>query len=972
MNRKKISCIYLILVFSILPSQFVFGQVRAGLGFLKIPPGSSVQTIGGGFSALFDGTTAQFANPGMIGFFPQWQISANYARWIADVNQASLTYGFGLRTPWSRRSKFALALLYQGVPNFDSSNLNAPAASANEFIAAFGLGQPLSIFSRNIAFGTNIKYFKSELGEYTANSLIFDFGVVGHSPKYRLGLPLFEYGYLSAGISMTQLGNSISYDRVGTPLPLTMRTGLAVYLGSHHGIKFQLMTDFYRIKDEDDAISVGTEISFHNLLALNLGYNSRDDLFSHFFVGAKINLNDYQFSGVQMLPGRNQALEFDMATLHEGEFFERTYHGGIHLGPNGPQKFDLLAPALNDTIRSRRAVLRWETTTDPNLYDDVKYTVIVDLDSVKIAQVIEEFENNHFTPWTVILPNLHFEKIETVAADSFELGELKGGQYYWAVFATDQDDHFVFAEKGNVPMSGFIVPVPDIKVKQIHFDYSPWITEDDYHGDLNILIENVGNVAANDFTLEVTDSLLNLVDFLPGFRRSQQHKKLLLSEEKIEKIEPGEVKIVKVPWRTTGLGKHKIQATALVYEQDSEEIIQSESLSAHFHTIPKGKFTCKDTSDVLRIAEVSIDMPIITEICFASGSAEIQSDYLNKSIYDPPITILTERLKANPGMKIQLQGFSDPNSGEKNVKLAEQRSAAVRQAMLQRGVNTEQIEIVPGEVLPRRRVPKNDLDAKWVFEERRFVKITTQKVNIPNLFKPVRHNDQQNATLPVRFENTIESVVELTAGTILCENKTMFDSVSVEDNRSYRNSRIQWVFDEAKAGDWVGKMAKFSFAVIDSLGRRFQTPGKMTYLRHNLEQKEHRLAFPLKFGETEPMYQFYWDRLFDQCREILDNPGMRFAFQGHACAVGPSDVNLRLSKRRAKRFERRFIKYIKRRHAEFYQKFVNRLDSAKGFGEAQPLKMQQMDETPVLVGDNNSPMGRKLNRRIEIYFYPKN
>jgi hypothetical protein len=238
----------------------------------------------------------------------------------------------------------------------------------------------------------------------------------------------------------------------------------------------------------------------------------------------------------------------------------------------------------------------------------------------------------------------------------------------------------------------------------------------------------------------------------------------------------------------------------------------------------------------------------------------------------------------------------------------------------------------------------------------------------------VRHNDQQNATTPVLFENSVKSVLLVVSRTILCENKKMTDSVSVKHNRSNFNSqpRVEWVFDENKATAWAGDWAKFSLAVTDSLDRRFRTPGKMTYLRHNLKQKEHRLAFPLKFGQTEPMYQFYWDRLFEQCQEILENPEMRLTFQGHACAIGPAEVNLRLSQQRAELFKKQFLAYVKKQHPEAHQKLADRLDSAKGLGESQPLKMQKMEGTFVLVGDNNLPLGRKLNRRIEISFYPKN
>jgi len=666
-------------------------------------------------------------------------------------------------------------------------------------------------------------------------------------------------------------------------------------------------------------------------------------------------------------------LELDLVSLHENDFFGRTYHGGIIWGPNGPQNFNMISPSRNDTVRTSQVVLHWENTTDPDLYDEIKYTVVIDADSGKIKNLIDSFEQNRFVFWTLILPNLSYQKVETVTADSLELSGLNGGQYFWSVFASDLDDHFVFAKQRDSEISSFIIPTPNVKIKQIIFDYSPWITEDDYQGDLNILIENSGNVAANELQLQISDSLLQLIHTLPGFRKSHSTKKTILNDEKIKQLAPGEMKVIKVPWRTLGLGKHKIEArlsaTGLPLP---EQKAQSGVLNATFYTIPKGKFTCKDTSDVLRIAEITLDLPVITEICFQRGSAIIQPEYLSGPIPDPPIRILSTRLKANPQFKIQLQGFCDANSDENNVDLANQRANAVKAAMLQQGVAASQIEILPGEILARRRVPKDERDARWVFEERRFVKITTEKGG-PILFEPIRHNDQQNAVRPVPFENNVKSVLALVSQTILGENKKMSDSVSVENSRSKTNTQapLEWVFEEQKAELWVDDLAKFSLAVVDSLGRRFRTHGKMAYLRKNLNQNEHRLAFPLKFGQTEPLYQFFWERLFEQCRELLDNPEMHFVFQGHACAIGPSEINLKLSRQRADFFEKQFLAYIKNQHHAYLQKITDRLDSARGFGESVPLKLQKMEGEPVLVGDNENPLGRKLNRRIEISFYPK-
>ena len=144
--------------------------------------------------------------------------------------------------------------------------------------------------------------------------------------------------------------------------------------------------------------------------------------------------------------------------------------------------------------------------------------------------------------------------------------------------------------------------------------------------------------------------------------------------------------------------------------------------------------------------QVVIFLPVITEVTFEENNTTLHNGYLENAIFDPPLKVIAERLVDNPHLKVKLQGFSDPNSEQPSVELSDSRSQAVKAALLDLGVKPNQIRLLPGAVLPQRRVPKDPTDAKWVFEERRYVKITTDEEGEQVLFAPVKLLDDEILT----------------------------------------------------------------------------------------------------------------------------------------------------------------------------------------------------------------------------------
>ena len=171
-----------------------------------------------------------YANPGATGFLREWQWAASYTRWIPGVYDASFFYGRRVSLPWSRYSRLALGVSYLGIQDFDSTNGREPAANGGDLLITASLGQPVSFISKRLSLGGNIKFFRSRLDDFDASAFIVDFGLLFRSPRFgflKTGLGIFDEGIFSAGIAATQLGSALKFRTTDTPLPKTLRAGIA-------------------------------------------------------------------------------------------------------------------------------------------------------------------------------------------------------------------------------------------------------------------------------------------------------------------------------------------------------------------------------------------------------------------------------------------------------------------------------------------------------------------------------------------------------------------------------------------------------------------------------------------------------------------------------------------------------------------------------------------------------------------------
>jgi len=960
----------LILFFLLLLATNLFAQIRAGSAFLKMLPGARLQSMAAAQTGVIEDLHAIYANPGAAGFLREWQWSASYTKWIADIYNASFIYGQNFRMPWSRHTRYALGLLYQGMPDFDSTDDLMPMSSSSDLVASLSIGQPLTFISNYVSFGSNIKYLRSKLDQFDTSGWAFDTGLSARTPRFGLGNSFFPYGIFSLGFAVTQLGSDLQFNTVGTPLPQTWRAGIAFYTGSHTGLQLLLTADYQEVKDEEGTFGLGAEFTLNRTFSINGGYNFDSDLFEKVSFGVSLRLDDINTSLGDVFPGRNNAMRLDLASMNEQDFFSRTYRGTASDYPIGPEKFSFITYAEIDTFLTDTVLIHWEASADPDLFDDIYYTMVLDQDSSKMAS-LEYLYKEDPDKLLKTLSDSTFLVKENLTDTKYLFTNAVGGNYYWTVVAIDQDKHVRMAEKDDHYIARFYVPMPDIDIEKIEFKYDPWITMDEYQGTLLVTITNKGDRTAENFIVTVSDSLGVLKEWLVD-NDTEEPTTRLLSKTTIDSLQPGKQKTIHLEWNSKWLGKHEIIAFADI---DSNLVEWNEENNIAFqdvYTIPKGQISTGDTAIALLNSRVVIDMPIVTEITFDENSTGISLDYLTFTHFDPHLSIIADRLVRHSQFKIQLQGWADPNSEKAEVDLANRRARAVRDTLIKRGVRPGQIKLAKGQVWPLRRVPSNPEDARWIFEERRMVKISSDSAGQDALFLPLKHTDNETLLKHVIFQTQLKYAVPAFEAFALYYGRGIRDTIALKLNTgSNINKNIQWLPVNKNKLYWDEKEADYHIMFTDTLGRTFRTRSKKVVMHKKDIIRENRIAVPLKFAQTDPLYDFYLDHLFEQASTLLENPEMRIAFSGHACATGSAAINENLSDRRARSFYKVFKDYMKRKHPEYYDSIVRRVDQAKGFGEYNPMQIERLTGEVILIGDNEKSTGRILNRRIEIKIYMK-
>ena len=857
------------------------------------------------------------------------------------------------------------------MPKWDSTEGAADAVTANYLTAGLSIGQRLDWIHESIAVGATIKGIKSQLADYSAQTVAMDAGILIRPARFYIrntGFGLFDYGILTLGASVLNVGTSIKFDAVETKLPMTMRFGAGWRMGKYDGWSILLASDVDKVEARDWNVGVAGEIWWKEILGARVGYRVNDRDLGDFTFGFGFRWDDVMDEMLALPTRYGDAFEVNLASAGYGDVLDQTYRGSLSHYSVAPEPFNLRDPevVVSQVLGISSLVeMNWEKTIDPDPFDEVSYLLLLDRNKKRMDRSVQQVQYDMDAFLASSLKD-SLMLVDYTDETTYTANVNQGGIYYWAVIAYDLAHHVRLAKRGEQHIGEFIVATADLMVQNFQFNPSPWITTTTEQGTVQCDIVNNGNAPSGPF------KFLMLVQ-PPGVAAGQD----TIAEIMVRGLSAGEDTLVVLDWQSSHQGTHHfdmiVDPDSLVKEIYRDNNTRQESVVS----IPKGVLYCPKIVEVMATGFDSTEIPIVPAVYFDSLSSVVMPIYYDsREAFLPILETFAQRLKEYSDVNLNILGSIDKMSMENAPELAVQRAENVMHTLMDLGVPESRLHVVenhPELITGTKPLSENPQDNIWRRQQNRVVQFEVPQQDELAIFGP--HKVAVDTTLrdSVYFDIHVHSpgaiqehYMQAHPDDILITKNGLVNHLDVFgqflwDGTNFKKKLVQ-------RNRWY----TYQYFLVDSLNRTFKTYPDSVYLKEKRTIRRREVFGAAKFAQTEPVYKFYWDKLMEIADDLVQDPNLRVRFEGHACKIGSDEINMRLSERRAKRFTEAFKERIRKYYPNQYYSVMQRVDPPVGYGEKEPLTIKLRDKGEVLLGNNATPVGRYMNRRIMVLLYKEN
>ena len=231
---------------------------QSGLAFLKIDVDGRAAAMGGAYTAISSGADAAYWNPAGLANASQKNLVLMHNVWLDDITQEFASWQF-----MSGKHNLALSanlMIYPGIEIRGERPTEDPdgVAEAINFYSALSYARDFSGWR----VGLSVKYLFERYYLAQANGWAMDVGIQRAAILKNLDW----------GLAVANMGKMDVLQKVATPLPLILRSGLLYHLpfqfleGGH-----LLSADVQYVKDEHLYLRAGSEWNIIQYLSLRGG-----------------------------------------------------------------------------------------------------------------------------------------------------------------------------------------------------------------------------------------------------------------------------------------------------------------------------------------------------------------------------------------------------------------------------------------------------------------------------------------------------------------------------------------------------------------------------------------------------------------------------------------------------------------------------------------------------------------------------
>ena len=269
----------LVLACALQPLAWASSAGRTTANYLKVDVGARAVALAGNQFGADGDSYAQYYNPSFLATLSRQEVGFMHNEFISDFREEVLTYAH----PSLRYGTLAAGITefsYGSIAGYSASGMATGNVEASDLMFNVGWGKSWNFEwsdrkIKGLSTGANLKVLRKTLADVTAMGFALDLG--------------FSYPFASKNLqglriagAVQNLGPGLSFDTETSPLPRTMRLGLAY---SFWGEALTTMVDGVMPYDGGLYPDFGVEYKLLKIAAIRLGYKGDPNLDKPFTFG---------------------------------------------------------------------------------------------------------------------------------------------------------------------------------------------------------------------------------------------------------------------------------------------------------------------------------------------------------------------------------------------------------------------------------------------------------------------------------------------------------------------------------------------------------------------------------------------------------------------------------------------------------------------------------------------------------------